>query len=721
MLPDAVKRISTTRRALIATLLGLAAAAVAFGLQTKGWLTPFENVTWSWRARVLARPGGATPKIKLILIDQESLDWAARENGWGWPWYREVYSAIFDFCERGGAAAVGFDLTLTESSIYGVSDDEALAASVQSKPNVVGPVFLGTTTGELTKWPEDSQAPRPIDGLEAWEPVDRRERLAALRASFPIPALRSRFHSLGDVRGEADPDGIFRRAPLFRTFDGRAVLSLGMATYAVSETEELEGQPPRLRGDDFEFGGRTVRLDRTGQAILRYRGAGGTYESFRAAAVIQSELRIREGAEPPTIDPKSLEGCYVLIGASAPGLLDLRSSPVAPVMCGVEIHATVLDNFLSNDFMRDAPRNPWIAVLFLASILAAHSVSSVRGVLKTLLLLLILAAIPLAIGVAMYYLGIWWPVAVTEAGVLLATSAAGIYNYETEGRTRRQIRGAFERYLSPVLVRDLEANPELLKLNGETRTLTILFSDLAGFTSFSERLEAEQLRALLMDYLGEMTDIIYEERGTLDKYEGDAIIAFWNAPLAEDDHALRACRAALKCQRRLAERANDYARDYGTPLRMRIGIHTGKVVVGNLGSRHRFNYTVLGDAANLSSRLEGANKAFGTLIMVSEDCWTAVGGALVGREIGVIQVVGRVVPVRVFEPLAEERDDAPAWLPAYEGAMEHVSARRWDDAAQAFEQIETRDPVSALYRQKCRALAGAAEADWDGIWRLAEK
>ena len=214
-------------------------------------------------------------------------------------------------------------------------------------------------------------------------------------------------------------------------------------------------------------------------------------------------------------------------------------------------------------------------------------------------------------------------------------------NYVTEGRQKAFYRHAFKHYLSPVVIDRLLEEPSRLKLGGERRELSIFFSDLQGFSSISERLDPQALTTLLNDYLSDMTDIILEEEGTVDKYEGDAIIAFWNAPLTQPDHALRACRAALRCQQKLRERNQEFLQRAGSAFWMRIGINTGPVVVGNMGSRQRFDYTVLGDAANLASRLEGANKAFGTDTMVAESTWIQTNGQLKGREIGLLRVVGR--------------------------------------------------------------------------------
>jgi adenylate cyclase len=329
--------------------------------------------------------------------------------------------------------------------------------------------------------------------------------------------------------------------------------------------------------------------------------------------------------------------------------------------------------------------------------------------------------VPLAAGFGMYRLGWWWPVMVQEVAVLLALGIGEIVNYSTEGKQKRFIKGAFKQYLSGEVIEQMLKNPDQLKLGGEKRELSIFFSDLQGFSAISEKLGPVALTALLNDYLTDMSDIIMEEGGTVDKYEGDAIIAFWNAPLTQADHAVRACQAALRCQRKLNERRPEFYERTGVQLFMRIGIHTGDVVVGNMGSHNRFNYTVLGDAANLASRLEGANKPFGTFFMVSEVTWSQARVAgFHAREIGSIMVVGRKAPVKVFEVLGLGDEPAPPWLAGWEKALLCLRVGKWKDARELFAGWPD-DPLARKYLQLCDELLAGSLAGWDGIWKLTEK
>ncbi len=468
------------------------------------------------------------------------------------------------------------------------------------------------------------------------------QRLTVPEATFPIPEIATSATLLGNVMDDPDRDGIFRRVDLFRVFDGRAIPSLGLAGYLAGGGPNGPGdRRPSIpcwrvlgsRADGWASAGRRFPLDANQRAILRYRGPSQTHETYSAAAVIQSEMRFREGTgQPPVIaDPAVFKDSTVLFGFSAQGLMDLRPTPLSRVYPGVEIHATVVDNLLAGDFLRDVPPPFVVPAVMLLAVLSALTVVHSRKAWHSVLAFGAFLPIPAVMGLAAYEAGFWWPVVVQEGAVAVAMVGALGLNYATEGRQKAFYRHAFKHYLSPVVIDRLLDDPAQLKLGGERRELTIFFSDLHGFSSISERLDPQDLTALLNDYLSDMTDIILEEEGTVDKYEGDAIIAFWNAPLDQPDHALRACRAALRCQQRLQERSREFLERAGSPLRMRIGINTGIVVVGNMGSRRRFDYTVLGDAANLASRLEGANKAFGTGIMIAESTWVQTAGQIQGK------------------------------------------------------------------------------------------
>ncbi len=710
------------RRMAPGAAAGVAAAALSIALWHSGALDRLESATWAWRVNAMARPSASTDRIALILLDQASLDWGKNSFGWSWPWPREIYTPIIEFCRRGGARGIAFDVLYTEPSVYGAADDAALGLSCAAGQDVIAAVFLGNDTGSHTNWPSAYPAPPDITLLDGESDADRVAGHHAARALFPISDLATNVAALANVSDQPDPDGVFRRAGLLTAFDDRLVPSLGTALWMLDAPAASPGEQAIQPGSgSVILGGKRAELDAQGRAILRYRGPSQTHRAYNAAAVIRSELLLREGAGDPPVDPAVFQDRYVLFGFSAPGLLDQRTTPVDRVYPGVEIHATVLDNLLEQDFIREPGAASVILFITALAMLAGACVRLCTRASQTVIVFLVALPIPFVHGFLAYGSGgilpggggLWWPVAPDLLAVLGALIGTVIINYATEGRQKAFIKQAFRHYLSEDVIEKMIADPSRLQLGGERRELTIFFSDLQGFSAISENMDAVQLTALLNDYLTDMTEIILASGGTLDKYEGDAIMAFWNAPMDQPDHALRACEAALACSRRLAERCGDYREKYGVELKMRIGINTGEVVVGNMGSHNRFDYTVLGDAANLASRLEGANKVFGTWIMISEATWSHAGGDLPGRKLGRIRVVGRAAPVPVYELVAAGAG------PDLQPGLEYLGSGDLR-AAQDFFAALGDDEVARKYTAACTGHL-ESESPWDGTWNLTEK
>jgi len=711
-----------TKKSIQGLLIGVSAAIIVAALNAADYFDRWEYNAWALRVRAFAHSSPATDRIKIILLDQASLDWGKNENGLSWPWPREMYAPLLAFCKRGGAKVVAFDVLYTEPSVYGVYDDEVLGAAIKNGPAFVGAVVLGEKSGDETNWPNAVPPPRyPVRGLDHWVEQVGSGQVVASRATFPIPEVATNAALLGNVSDEPDDFSVFTRAALFRVFDGKAVPSLGLAAY-LADWYGKEKQPDlHIAPGWLTVNGRKFPIDSDGQAILRFVGPVGTHESFSAAAVIQSEIRMQSGEGGPVVNPEVFRDKYVFFGFSAPALLDLRPTPISKVSPGVEIHATTLDNLLTQMFLRDVPvvvvNIYLLALAVLSGLLGALS----RKAYQSVIAFLICLPIPAAIGVLAYGGGMWWPIVSGETAVALSLIGAVVVNYATEGRQKAFIKQAFKRYISPAYIEQMLVDPGRLKLGGEKRELSIFFSDLQGFSSISEKLDPTELTSLLNEFLTDMTDLIMEEGGTLDKYEGDAIIAFWNAPIDEPDHAIRVCRTALRCQRKLTERREALkAKYHGAELYMRVGINTGDVVVGNMGSRNRFNYTILGDAANLASRLEGANKAFGTYLMVSEFTWLKTGGQFIGRQLGKLRVVGRETPVRVFEVIGMAGESIPQVAASFEEGLELCYERKWTAALEIFESYPD-DPPSQRYAARCRQLIEGVREEWDGVWNLTEK
>ncbi len=414
---------------------------------------------------------------------------------------------------------------------------------------------------------------------------------------------------------------------------------------------------------------------------------------------------------------------YVFVGVTAPGALDLKPTPMSGSYPGMEVNATMLDNLLSGDFMSSVPVLPTILLLLVLCLGAGIAVSLVSGAGRNAIVYVIFLPLAPALGIAAYALGSWLQMVVLELGVVVSLVGSSLGSYATEGQQKRYIKNAFKQYLSPAVIEQLIAHPDRLTLGGEKRELTIFFSDVQGFTGISEALTPEDLTALLNEYLSAMVDIIQEEGGTIDKFEGDAIIAFWNAPLALEDHALRGVRAALRCQAKLAEMRPSVKARIGKDMRMRVGMNTGFAVVGNMGSKTRFDYTMLGDQVNLAARLEGINKQFGTYTMISGPVVAKIGGAFPARELSRVAVVGRKEPVTVYEPmLAEEYAARRSQLETFAAGLAQYYAGSFVEAERIFASVAAADPAAESYARKCRLLAAAPpEEAWNGVWVMTEK
>jgi adenylate cyclase len=466
-----------------------------------------------------------------------------------------------------------------------------------------------------------------------------------------------------------------------------------------------------------------IPLDLTRQMIIKYHGPTGTYKSYSVAAIINSFAQLREG-KSPQIPPETFKGKIVFIGGSAPGILDLRPTPFSPVCPGLEILATAMDNLLQRDFVRIP--SPFVLFLFIGSLSLMTAIGS--SVLKKIWMTVPFAIFCIGLvasltGLAFAW-GYWLELVAPGFAVVLSFIGAMVLNYSFEGRQKRFIKNAFRYYLSPDVIDRVLDDPSLLRLGGEKRIITSFFSDVAGFTSISESLSPEDLVHLLNDFLSEMTDIILSYGGTLDKYEGDAIIAFWNAPLDQPDHAGRACRAALDCQKRLKEMRPEFAKKSGHELYMRVGLNSGPAVVGNMGSHSRFDYTAMGDTINMASRLEGACKHYSVSILIGDTTYQMAKEAITAREVDLIRVVGKSKPERVYQILEGKSHTTPEMLESiatFNQALDLYRKMEWDEAINLFRKIKD-DRLSAMYISRIEQLKKNPPLDdWGGVFDLTQK
>jgi adenylate cyclase len=422
-----------------------------------------------------------------------------------------------------------------------------------------------------------------------------------------------------------------------------------------------------------------------------------------------------------------MQNRIVLIGTSAPGLFDLRATPIDAVIAGVEVHAQAIEQIIAGEVLQRPDLSTGLEVAFtvisaaILALLVRRSGAIFGALLGVLVLLLVMSTA-------------WW--VRTTYGFLLDPTFPGLtltavyifctgFFYFQTTREKNQVRRAFSHYMAPSIVAELARRPEKLQLGGENRVVTLYRSDLAGFSAMSEELTPQQLVQLMNEYLTAMTDIIMEHGGLIDKYIGDAIDGVFGAPADDPDHAANAVRAALACEAKLLEiNASEENAFRGKKLRQRIGLHTGVGIVGNIGSRRRFNYTVMGDSANLASRLEGANKFYGTSILASQATAKLAGAGIAWREIDVVKVVGRSEPVGIYEPLGSgELDECrAARAQAYAQGLRCWREQDFVCAAQHFESISAEDAPARAFLERCqRLLQQPLPPDWQPIHVLDSK
>ncbi|HMR33167.1 MAG TPA: adenylate/guanylate cyclase domain-containing protein [Geminicoccaceae bacterium] len=610
----------------------------------------------------------ARPPIVVVAIDEPSFT----ELGRRWPWPRELHAGLIDALTDAGAAAIGFDVVFAEPST--ASDDQALAAAIGRSGRVV---------------------------LAADEAVVREAHSVRTMRIDPLPDLLAAGARTGFVGVALDRDGILRRLPARSDLFARRLLEV-----AGIGAPSAGSEPPLLR---FLPSGRGFRI-----------------------------LSYYQAREPRTfLPPDLLRGAIVLVGLVVKTTPEPNQLPadtfLTPLLgsqdhliAGVEVQATAVANLAHGLLLREAG---WPVRLTLLAIFIAATASAF-GDWSPLRAALVLAAAALSAAatsaLALLWQGAWLPPLLPllgTCGVVLAEGAAAVVS---ERQGRRRIKDAFGRYLSPELVEILARDPGRLRLGGERRVMTFLFCDIRGFTNLSEQLQAEpeRLTQIINRFLTCMTRAIRARRGTIDKFMGDCVMAFWNAPLDEPDHAGSALQCALEMEEALAGLNAELAREGVPPLRIGIGINTGPCVVGNMGSQDRFAYSVMGDAVNLASRLEGLGKLYGVTIVVGEATAGAVPPGRFGLlELDLVAVKGKALPVRIFTLLPEP---APAALAAAQSAL--LAAYRAGDVPAAETALAMAgtagapDRLRRLYATRLAELAGRpVPAGWDGVLRLDSK
>lgn len=689
----------------------------------------------------------------IVAIDEKSLSELGR-----WPWRRTVMADLIDRLDAYGVRAIGFDVVFAEPDEHGsiaalesvareiedmglddhrvfdllekrieaADTDAVLAGAIENAMKVTLGYFFYTSereaahlSAEVVQAGAESLMGSQYQAVRFTGKPRDSFMIEAFAAATNIPTLSEVAENSGFFNALPDADGTNRWSPLAISYDDAVYPSLALATLMVYRDWPLLAMIISDPGvDRIIFDETTIPVDTAGRMLINYRGPGETFPHYSISDIIQDRL-----------DPELFRDRIVLVGATATGIYDLRVTPFSTVYPGIEIHATVIDNILHEDFLK---RPDWtfiadlLAVLLLGLLMVP--VLSRMKALYGFIFAVLLAAAWVVFNFQLFArCSLWLNMVYPVVTILLIYVGVTLYRYISEEREKKKIRGAFQYYLTPSVIEEMLKDPDKLKLGGDKKDLTVLFSDIRGFTSISEKLSPEELVHLLNEYLTAMTEKVFQQEGLLDKYMGDAIMAVYGAPLDQPDHALRACLTALDMMKEMKVLRARWTAEGKPDMDIGIGINSGDMVVGNMGSDMRFDYTVMGDSVNLGARLESINKEYGTNIVISEFTYGLIKDTLLCRELDAVQVKGKSLPVSIYELLGRVGDDDGdyGFLPVFEEGLALYRGCMWDEAIAAFRrvlEIKPGDHPSQMYIERCETLREhPPEEDWDCVFRMTTK
>ncbi|MFQ5450960.1 MAG: CHASE2 domain-containing protein [Nitrospinaceae bacterium] len=723
----------------------------------------FQTAHFLWRGPL---PPG--PEVVIAGVDEKSLDEMGR-----WPWPRSTMARLVEKLRKYQVKVIGFDMVFSSrDESWGIKSPQALQKIIGEVLSQ-GPPTERALNQYLLRWDHDKQfaaqlgqfrksvlgyffhfSTEEVGHLTEEELNANFQNIQASRFSgfiksnagidlssmkFPqayavesnLAMLSRKVKTAGFFNFSIEPDGSVRKLPLIVRYRDK---STGRDYYfpplAVRILEAyLEGS---LLFRVNELGVEKVILDSLdpivipasprGELYVNYLGARKTFPHISLADILRgrNEKLLKE----------NLRDKIVIVGATAAALADFKVTPFDNVLPGVEIHATVIDNILRKNFIHQpnwipAVEGAWLALLGMGLLLLYCRLKPIFGGFIWLFVFAGLFMVHHWVFVKMNY---WITDVYPVMENFFIFFALMIYRYFTEEKQKRFIKNAFGQYLSPKVIDQLMENPGMLKLGGEKKVLTGYFTDLEKFTTISENLSAEELVNLLNSYFSEMMQILIKHEGTLDKFDGDAIRAFFGAPIYFQDHAKRACWVCIEMQQRLSQLREQWKGEGKPCFFMRVGINTGPMVVGNMGSKYRMNYGMNGDSVNLAARLEGVNKFYGTYSIISESTYQQAKDSIEVRELDLIRVVGKQKPVKIYELLGKAGETDGIFreiLPIYYQGILFYKTRQWDKAIASFEEVLQRradDGPSHTFLNRCIDYkARSPGKEWDGVYDILSK
>lgn len=701
-----------SRAILHVALICMAVAAGVLWLRQSGALQRLELLGFDDRVKMERAGTRAPDQVAVILIDEASL--RAMNPAYGrYPWPRSVYAELLGYLALGSPQAVVFDLLFSEdekdAAGAGHSDRRLAAATGRDGPVFHAAQFFNDADGTM----------RPL-------PPDFVNRFAMRRASvpdapgasgyaLPIAPLYRAAAGVGVADLQPDGDGVYRRVHLFYAYDGAVFPGLSAAALP-----GLRATPLRERGGLLYWRGGAVPVDTDGTYLVKPYGHIATYSFGKLYADLQASKR--GDRADVRVDPRVFAHKIVFIGTSAAALGDLKPTALSMATPGVMLHAAAAANLLTGDFLH--PAAPYVTVLLVTgmALLTGIGIAPARRTPYKILLPLALASVYMAWVYWRFRHGTVYDLSAPLLAVAGAWLGVSLYGFVIEGRDKQRLREAFAQYLSPALLQDLAERNGRAAAPGRGRRerVTVLFSDIRGFTSISERLDAEKVVELLNIHFRAMADVVFAHGGTLDKFIGDALMAYWGAPAKRGDHALQAVTAALEMHRRLDEVNRALAaRGYPT-INIGVGVHTGEVILGHIGSEKKLDFTVVGDNVNTASRLEGLSARYGQTVIVSDATYAEVCDAIPCAVLDKVKVKGKDTAMLIYTPLAgpedrvAQRAAAAAAAERINAAFRYYLARDWRRALDLYRGLPHSD-IARAFAARCAAyLERGPAAEWDG-------
>jgi len=718
-------------------------------------IVELKTLDLRFKSRGTQKPHDA---VVLAVLDEKSLNREGR-----WPWPRSKIARVIDYLSNDGAKVIGFDIGFLEpdentnlkiidqfeqkittlqlknnqikefikESKLRADNDLILANAIKkSQAKIVLGHFFYMSQAALNYKVEQKDIERQTKRIKnskypllMYDQQDM-EIDPFIHAYIPeanIDILSQAADSSGYFNMVPDKDGVVRWMPLIFKCGQEIYAPLSIqSVWHYLDQPQLMVKVANYGIQGIEMGERFIPAAEDGKMLINYIGPEKTFPHYSLSDIIRGN-----------IPQGTFKDKIIMVGATAIAIYDVRNTPLSSSgeYPGVEIHATVIDNIITNNFLK---KPEWttifdalaILIIGLFTGLVVRRLGAIKGIVFTSAVFILYILI--SYGLFMYW-GIWVNIIYPLLALGLVYISLTVYRYLTEERERKKIKGAFTYYVSSSVVNEMLKHPEKLKLGGDRRELSVLFSDIRGFTTIAEGLTPEELVHLLNEYLTVMTDIVFKYDGTLDKYMGDAIMAIFGAPLDLPDHPIKACHSAIEMIEELKNLNQKWISEGKHPMDIGIGINTGPMMVGNMGSAQRFDFTAMGDSVNLGSRLEGANKSYKTNIIISEFTFEKVKNEFFCMELDSVRVKGKKLPVKIYSLVGYKNlpDIQEEVIHQFNQGIALYKKRKWDTAIHAFKNITAMDPdlyAAQVYIERCFALKkNPPPAEWDGVYTMTTK